>query len=169
MMPAPEMTADAASPAAVLRAMAKAALAQTNNYEAAAASLLELASADAALYAELVGPYELPAALALIRDVGQSERRTVWSRPTAPDARAAILARGVTETLMDFRLPGGMRLGDAMRADVEAAATFYADHAADMAHKARWLQAIAEKTPASKRVADALDADALAKLKEATA
>jgi hypothetical protein len=49
-----------------------------------------------------------------------------------------------SQTYYDFDLPSGLKLGDATREQVEAAAMFYSKQAKNMQIKGRWLESIAE-------------------------
>jgi len=100
----------------------------------------------------------------------RADRRQVWStlQPTA-EARSAqvmALASGTVRTLHDFPLPGGKKLGDALRGEVVAAADFFRGQASDMARKAHWLQHIAQHVPDGKTVRDVLSAERLAELRD---
>lgn len=136
----------------------------------AAERLLALARADAGLYAALMADHEAAAARRAVEVKFRSVRSAVWSRPAGPDARAGALARINTHTLLDFTLPGGRRLGDATRAEVEKAASYYGKIAADSGFKQRWLAKVAAAAPKRGTVSDKLDAAALLRLqKEAEA
>lgn len=73
-------------------------------------------------------------------------------------AQGLALVAFSSGSLLDFPLAGGLRLADASRDEVERQAAIYAARAADEAHKARWLSAVAAKVPAGKKVGDVLDA-----------
>lgn len=95
-------------------------------------------------------------------------RLKAWTPPNAdPGQRQSRLTEAVM-SLLDFPLPGGKRLADASRPEVEAGALFYRKQADDMAWKARWLQLIAAKMGDQPNVAAALDAADLAKMQEAS-
>lgn len=155
---------------ATLAEAAQRALAETDSYEDAADRLLDILTPR--LREELLADWERRAALDLVRKTAAVERRAAWTPPAAPSAaqQAAdvrALARGVTASLMDSRLPGGGRIADATRADLEKAARFFHSQADDMRWKADWLDRVREATPAGKRVADALDETRLRALQDA--
>lgn len=147
---------------------ARAVMNEHESYESAVDALIAAVRGDDDLYRAMVGPFERQAAFDALSRVTRDQRVTVWNRPTEPDARAAILAKAMKSTLLEFRLPSGKRLGDAVVDDVAAAADFYAKHSADMAWKARWLGVIAAKLPRRKRVAQVFDDAALAKIQRET-
>lgn len=100
----------------------------------------------------------------------REQRGRLWNA-TAPNperARAQViaLAAGTIRSLMDFPLPGGLRLGDAGRDDVQVAAVFYGKQAKDMAGKSRWLHLIAQSLPPQKKVAEVLSLKRLEELRE---
>ena len=71
------------------------------------------------------------------------------------------------ETLLDFPCPGGVRLGDCARDDVERFAGIYESNARSNAHRARWMRLIAAKLGASDIVQDVLGHDDLEALHSA--
>lgn len=112
----------------------------------------------------LTEPLIASACFDAVRAVCRKQRRIVWSPPTSPASASAGQDRVVhlaAGTLMMFPLPGGKRLGDATREDVAAAGQFYAAQSADMAHKARWLQLVAQSLPDKKKVRDVLSDERL--------
>lgn len=101
---------------------------------------------------------------AVMREV-RVNRGNVWVPPSPerlarmPDAeRVRALANG---TLLMFPLPGGKRLGEATREEVAEAARFYERQAGDMAHKARWLQLVAQSIPDGKTAGKVLSDERL--------
>lgn len=102
----------------------------------------------------------------------RDDRSKVWNAAnmraagTAPKAKTSIaaLANGIAASLMNFPLAGGVRLGDATREEVLAQAGLYAKTAADMGHKARWLEAVAARVAPGQKVRDALNDEALTSL-----
>lgn len=105
----------------------------------------------------------------------RERRRQIWNAPKAmaiapvksggaqDKARVVQLAVG---TLSMFPLPGGKRLADATRAEIVAAADFYAQRAQDAGHKARWLQLVAQSIPDGKIAGDVLTDERLAELQQ---
>lgn len=96
-------------------------------------------------------------------------RHRVWNsdQTTAQEqkGRVVALARGTANTLMDFPLPGGTRLADAYKGDVEAASEFYLGQASDMKKKGNWLQLISQHMPKLKTVSEVMDNARLAELR----
>lgn len=136
--------------------------------EEAVERLLAAAEQSEEVYRALAGPYLRQFAFAAVGNIVQDTRDVIWSRPSAPDARAAALAQVNATTLYDFPLPGGKRLGDATREEIAEAAQFYMKQANDMAWKARWLSAVAAKVPKGKTARKALSIAAIAEMKETT-
>ena len=100
----------------------------------------------------------------------RQERRAVWvmPQPTTEQRRRQIvsMAEGVRQTLHDFPLPGGKRLGDATREEVIEAAEFFGKQARDMAWKSRWLAHVAQSVPPGRKVADVLTPERLEELRQ---
>ncbi len=150
---------------------AKQALEGPETRQQAADRLLEMAHEDPGLYKALVALMEQTAALRAVNGVVGSQRRAVWSAPQRPDDAAPAASdrlrsatRSNSYTLFDFRLPGtNMPLRDAKRADLIEASRFYRSRADDAAHKARWLDAIADRV-GRKRVGNALSESELERL-----
>ena len=89
-----------------------------------------------------------------IRSVIQDNRDRVWnsaSNAGKPSQREQMMSIAKAN-LMIFPLPGGKMLGDATRAEVIEAASFYAKQAKNMAHKARWLKLVHDEMPEDKKV-----------------
>lgn len=146
---------------------ARAALNETNDV-AMAAKLLEVrAKKDPVLFRALTEPTLASICYDMVRGESQQQRRVAWTAPNydAGGGGDRVLAHA-EKTLLDFRLPNGMLLRDAKRADLMAAAQFYRAQALDMAHKAAWLDRVAEAV-GNKAVGKALNADQLAQLREA--
>jgi hypothetical protein len=154
------------APKASLHEAARRALDASHDQAGAVDRLVSAARRDKALREALLAPWEYQAAQHVIGALIRQDRRTIWSRPSAPDARVAALSNAVSLSLLDFRLPGGKPLRDASAEDVSAAAGFYAEQAADMDAKARWLNAVAAALPDGAVVGDALDVATLDKLRE---
>lgn len=159
-----------------LSAIAGECLRRADDYEAAAVALLAEARTDAEIYAKLLGPYEMRAALDAVRKAASAARDRVWNapvvmleRPAESAGRLDALVRMNSAMLLDFVLPGGKRLAEATTEDLRGAATFYGKLANDMAWKSRWLDRIAGGLPQGKVVAEVFDEAALAALKEGAA
>lgn len=103
------------------------------------------------------------------RIVATGSGRADPRRDVAGPDRARALANAMRSTFLDFPLRGGLRLGQATRADVTAQAARYAKMGTTCAHNARWLVAIADRLPDdARRVADALTEVEIAALRSAT-
>ncbi|MFY7837865.1 MAG: hypothetical protein ACOVQ0_16450 [Novosphingobium sp.] len=70
--------------------------------------------------------------------------------------RGGRLRVALAATLFDFPLPGGKRLGDANGSEIRDGAGAYKEQAADMNHKARWLEAVADRVGTANRADAAL-------------
>jgi hypothetical protein len=121
-----------------------------------------------ALYRALMDPLLRESCYNAISAQIRAKRQKVYNtpQPSKAKARASVAALAAGNGLFDFPLPGGLRLGDAMRDDVAAAAAFYQSQATDMGHKAAWLGLILHALPKGKKVKDALTAAKLEALKE---
>jgi hypothetical protein len=69
---------------------------------------------------------------------------------------------------LDFWIGSGLRLRDAMRAQVAAKAADYGKRSADTGHKARWLTLIAQSIPEGKKVGAVLSEERVAELWQQT-
>ncbi len=145
-------------------------MATSSTYREGAKKLLAFARNDPALMAAIMEPYEISAAIDAVQKAVSNFRRIAWTSPNrqAEAERVEALIQSNRVILLDFPLPGGMALRFATKADVKDAAGFYRDHAADMAHKSRWLLRVARRIPAGKTVGEALDNVALEKMQKDT-
>lgn len=128
----------------------------------------DMPSASKALYDAIIADKALmnevlPAVLmAWCRDrvsnhIGSIRLAAVASASRVADAdQSKRLRLVVTETLFDFPLPGGKRLGDANAIEIRDAAGSYQNTAKDAAHKARWLSKVAEKVGRKNKAESAL-------------
>jgi hypothetical protein len=135
--------------------------------------LLERVRKDKALRHELLEPLvEYACHQAVSREL-RSNRANVWSPPSARTLERMSHADRVTAlaagTLLMFPLPGGKRLGEAVRDEISQAAVFYDRLATDTSHKARWLRLVAQSIPSGKTVRDTLTDDRLRELQKEVA
>ncbi len=125
---------------------------------------------DPTLYKPMMDPFIKTACYQAITSQCQQQRRTIWNskQPTAEQQRDRVVAlgQGTAATLMDFPLPGGMKLRNAKRDDVSAAAEFYRRQSNDMAGKAKWLQLIAQHLTGKKTVSQVMTDARLTELRE---
>jgi hypothetical protein len=89
---------------------------------------------------------------AVLNEVRQT-RSTIWNPPPPPTtetvrSRVAALAAGTRQSLFNFPLWDGQKLGDATRDEILATAQNYRSRAQDMYGKSRWLEMIAAAMPA---------------------
>lgn len=141
-----------------------------NDVYRAARELEKIARTDPPTWQGITEPLLATACYAAVREVCHEQRRKgersaiyLTSNYDKGGNGSRVIAHG--ESLMDWPLPGGMRLRDAKADDLTRAAAFYAAQASTMAHTGRWLCAIAEKI-GKKSVGKALDAHAIAAIKE---
>lgn len=147
--------------------------------------LINLADNQATLRSELIklGATSLVGGLickeraALVRGVDAEQVRfttagTVVTPPVMTfkqaEMRRAIARKNVVRAWLTFRLPtkGNKQLGKANGKEVGEAAEQYRRQSGDMQHKAAWMDAIREKLPRGKTVAEVLDDGALDALYE---
>jgi hypothetical protein len=153
----------------MLQELLKNLLAKTNDYRQAARTLEKKAWDNRELYDAITKPYLAKACYAAVCRAGRVGRKEIWdsniTQFTAPVERATSQQgeRLIGASLYMFRLLHGQPLGEADKEDVEETARFYESQADNMAHKARWLTAIAAPMTAEK-VKDLWSEDALAKL-----
>lgn len=118
------------------------------------------------MYRALMDPLVRAACYDAIGKCIRADRRQVWTAPnytaSGNGSRVHELSRG---NLLMFSLPGGKRLGDANRDEVNAAAQFYNSQAVDMSQKANWLAKIAERV-GNKIVSKVFTDEQLRKLQE---
>jgi len=96
-------------------------------------------------------------------------RLASWTPPNMDaTGKGARFRAAFSQSIMDFPLPGGQRLGDATPDDVKKGAQFYEVNASDMAHKSRWLYAVASAAGDASRIQDALTEAELRALQETT-
>ena len=139
--------------------------------QSAVAAMTDLVLSDDVLFRALMEPLTRQACYALVSRVCRARRQTVWRsrQPSRRTARRGVraLARGNRQSLFNFPLPGGLRLGDAFREDVEAAFRMYRSHSDDMAWKARWLRLIADAVTPGVKIREQLSERKLRQMKRA--
>lgn len=121
---------------------------------------------DRRLLKELVAPIVLQVATTMVTGAMRSKRRTIVN-PRRQDA--IDFAHEITRAWLDFPLRGGLKLREAGKDDILAQVDIYRSQGDDMLHKARWLAAIAKRTPQGKRAGDVLSNEQIAKLWQETA
>lgn len=128
----------------------------------AAPRIADIVRGDAALFRVVADPLIDAACYEMAAQQVRQTRKVVWTPPrtvSADDQRARVV-RLSDSNLLNFPLPGGLRLGAASRDELREAAGFYARQASDMAWKSRWLDLVQKRVPKTKCVADVLtDAD----------
>jgi hypothetical protein len=170
-MAKPELKTDTAAEPSIASVASGCLDAADGDVMRATAIMVGKVTKDSVLYRVLMDPLVREACYAALTQACRRRRRTVWDvqPPSAETQRNTVvdLARGMT--LLDFPLPGGLRLRDASRDDVAAAAEFYLNQASDMAVKGRWLRLVAQAVPGKKKVGSVLSIERLEELKiEAT-
>ena len=142
-----------------------------NDVAEATEALVDLLCDDAATLRSVLRPVIEEAARTTVGDAMRAERKAIlgsYKSRTDAAGRAAVaaLASGITRSLLDFPLAGGVRLRDASRTEVEEQAGLYEAFASDQARKARWLRAVADRMGTARKVADALDEATITELFE---
>jgi hypothetical protein len=137
------------------------------DYESAATALYETIMGDKQLMKEILPQVLLNWCHEMIRgQAAQARGRIVPSTLDATQGGARLRAV-IGQTLFDFPLPGGKRLGDANGEEIGDAAAGYRQQADTLGHRARWLAAVAEKVGRSNRAEGSLSLAQLEELLEA--
>lgn len=93
-------------------------------------------------------------------------RSKIWRQSNNGPAQIVALANGIFNSLYDFPLAGGVKLGDATKDQVMAQANSYGTVIQDISVKRRFMLAVAEKlTGPAVKVRDVLSEDELRTLK----
>lgn len=125
---------------------------------------------DTALYRLLMFDVIRTACYAAVTAQARAERRVIWhsKQPTIEEQKGRVRDRsvGIIRTLMDFNLPGGVRLGDARREDILTAINNYTGYIGDMLIKRRWLELILPHVRGKKKVSQVLTPTDLVKFQE---
>lgn len=96
-------------------------------------------------------------------------RLASWTAPNyQKQSKTERIRLAFSDKLMDFPLIGGKRLGDASKDEVQASAASYLEQANTLAHRGRWLNAVAKKLNANTTVSQALTEAELRELQEKT-
>lgn len=98
-----------------------------------------------------------------VRSLCRDDRRSFRIAPNYTKGGNGHRVLAHARALMDFPLPGGVRLKDATSADLAKAVEFYAKQADNMQRKSVWLDRIRERV-GDKTVADALSESDLQEL-----
>ena len=133
------------------------------SFREGAQNLLAKAPRGSDLYIAIMEPHELHACMSACQLAMKDFRRETWTSPnrSIPTTSVYALLASTRAMLMDFPLPGGKALRDAIKPDVEAASSFYSKQSTDMGYKSRWLSLVAGKVKKGKTVGQSLDNDAL--------
>jgi hypothetical protein len=134
-----------------------------NNTDAAEEYLIELFQSDPDLLRALVRGAVKSAVTTNVGGVIRDQRKAIIARQEyskeRADAAGARIAHNfvrVVKSLLDFPLSKGTLLKDATNVEVLASADRYEKQSSTMAHRARWLRALAERVPNGQRVGDVL-------------
>ena len=128
--------------------------------------LLEKVRKDNYLYDELLGPYEHRAAQELVLLKTQDIRSKIWDskQNQQSNARVKHLAEVHSILLMDFPLPGGVRLGEATKGQVTEASEYYIRRGKNMLWKGKFLERVAKPMQNNESVKSRFDEKKLQKL-----
>lgn len=149
--------------------IAEAYSASDGSIQAAVDTLYQLATADKTFIAEKLPEIVRAWCDERIRMHVGAIRLSTWTPPNAdPKGKGARLTNAIANSLLDFPLPGGKRLGDATPQEVRAGAAMYRMQADDMAWKARWLEKVADAAGRKRTISAALSESDLRKLQEQT-
>lgn len=156
-------------PSIGLTKLAQDALQECNGDRVAALQLLRgWINNDRQLYDHLIEPMIDDACAEALRKVDKNNRSALRAivRTPNPDRGAAGIIALVAQTLHEFPLPGGKRLGDATPADVLDAVCYYREREGFMRREARWYELIHEAMQGGSCVEKVLSHDALARLRK---
>ena len=163
--PIPAPTAQDTTEADRLRDLAAQALERASGDPHKAATLLEnRIRANDRLQRELLERVISDQCLALVRRVAPKAPPAERAPRREIDTSARIHA--LADSLLDFVLPGGLKLRDATPAQLHATARVFEHNAAESRRTARWLDAVAARVPDGRKVGEALDARELQRLKD---
>lgn len=117
-----------------------------STYEAAAQLEARLLK-DKALRETIIGEALSMAASVAVEASMRNRRQTIWASASSSKPKTSIvaLANGISNSLMNFPLAGGLRLADATPEEAKAQASLYFASADDMGRKARFLAAVADR------------------------
>lgn len=147
---------------------ATAAMEQANGDVIKATEILEdQARGDVAIWKVLTEGLLRNACYDACRAICRSERKIIWESPNYDAGGNGERIKQHATTLMDWPLPGGMKMRDATKKDLMEAATFYSKQAAKMSAIAKWLDAVASKVK-SKTVGQTLTDKQLMELRDET-
>lgn len=151
---------------------ARAALTQANGDVQAATRLLEArVRRERKLRDALTDPLLAEACYSAVRLQCRATRRQIWTPSAAVAERtrregAARVVQIATAALLAFPLPGGKKLGEATRAEIAEAASFYEAQSQDMGAKARWLRLVAQAVTGRKKAGTCLTEERLRELQD---
>ena len=125
--------------------LAQEAMEQVGGDVIAAAKILERkARADTDVWIAVTQTLIATACYDACRAVCRSERRQIWVQENySKSGNGERVKSHGHKTMLDWPLPGGMKLRDAKKADLVQASGFYQKQARSMESIARWLDAIA--------------------------
>jgi len=132
----------------------------------AAKLLEEWAHQDAELKAALLEPLLKQACYQAVTRACRVFRRKVWTAPNYTKSGNGQRVVALANSLMDFPLPGGVRLRDATKKQIEEAAGYYGRQARQMAVITAWLQRIYSRLDHGSPVAEQLTEEQLVALRE---
>lgn len=148
---------------------------RTGEYDAAAKLLEKWAREDTDLWLALTESILSTTCRNAVRDVGIKRRAEVWDNvpdtpqiPVPQDQQGGRLRTIASKmSLLMFPMLDGKVLGDSTRDDVMAMADWYRRRAKNMAHKAKWLELIAEQLTGKRHVKSCFSEQDLVALRKA--
>jgi hypothetical protein len=140
--------------------------------DAAEQTVFEQIQSDVSLLRAMIRDAVRIAASVSVTMVNGNKRAVVFdhAKQLADQRKAAEgTVRVIAASILDMPLADGTKLRDATRFEVVEAAERYRNLSSTMAHRARWLEAIAERVPDGRRIGDVLTDDAAQRIYEETA
>ena len=131
-----------------------------NNADIAEEFVFSLLLNDQALLRSLVRSAVKSAVTTNVGKAIRNQREVIFdkARAAAHGKRIALAhIESVKSSFLDFPLADGTRLRDATRVEVLEAVARYEKQSETMAHRARWLRALADIVPAGRRIGDFID------------
>lgn len=128
--------------------------------------LLDAMERDQDVMQAIMAPYYRTAAREALGGYKRSQRSYFFVRPAAPDNRVAMLAKTNQETMLDMRLPSGIRLGDAVKDDLTEAYEYYTKQAKYATQRSVFFSAVAKRLDKNQKVSEVWSASELEELRQ---
>lgn len=143
-----------------LRSLARDALTKSRgNTKRATDNLTLLLEEDKALLRAIVSDAIQIAAYYTVNHAMRHKRAAVVVSAEQSRSGVVALASGISASLLDFPLAGGLRLRNATASEVAEQIDRYDAIGRDVRRKARWLRLIVQSVPPNKKVGDVISDD----------